>query len=101
MGQDLQGACGPPNLLVVAFNRNVPKVQYIFTIALGGSLEAVYVCFLDASSSNKKHPLKTSQKTPKIKDQSNAPLPSWYGRPNPEDRINRKPKDQIFDRTTE
>ena len=27
--------------------------------------------------------------------------PSWYGRPNPEERINRKPKDRIFDRKTE
>ena len=25
---------------------------------------------------------------------------SWYGRPDPEDRINRKPKDRIFDRRT-
>ena len=28
-------------------------------------------------------------------------LTSWYGRPNPEDRINGKPKDRIFDRRTE
>ena len=26
---------------------------------------------------------------------------SWYGRPNPEDQINRQPKDRIFDRRTE
>ena len=25
----------------------------------------------------------------------------WYGRPNPEDRINKKPKDRIIDRRTE
>ena len=25
----------------------------------------------------------------------------WYGRPNPENRINRKPKDRIFDQRTE
>ena len=26
---------------------------------------------------------------------------NWYGRPNPEDRINRKPEDQIYDQRTE
>ena len=28
-------------------------------------------------------------------------ISNWYGRPNPEDRKNRKPKDRIFDRRTE
>ena len=34
-------------------------------------------------------------------DRHNDLHSSWYGRPNPEDRINRKPKDRIFDRRTE
>ena len=32
---------------------------------------------------------------------SNWEISSWTVRPNPEDRINRKPDDQIYDWTTE